>query len=663
MPPGRRSRLRAVSSCVDRQPVPQRAAPCKQHNRLQVSAWEVPAWLEIDRAALGEALEAEDLLDRLGADGRIGGERHHGPLPPALGADGGGDDIDALFAEEGADAADHPGPVGVAEDREVIGERQVEALAPGGNQVGHVAGADAGPGDLDRSVGGLDPNPDQLGEVLGAGIGRCRQLDPALLRHLRRIDEVDRLLGVAGEDPDHDRDPQQAGVMGGDAAAEFGAYLLDGTVAEALGEAAELFAERDEGRQRLHRLRPHRSDVDRVGDDAAGQRRGHLFGGDDAGAVLRLRRRGAEVRRDDNVGAGEDRMLGEGLGGKDVKGRTAELAGLEAGQERVEVDELAAGAVDEAGAVLHRADRVRVDHPDRLRRLRRMEGDQLRPAQQLLDRLSALDTEVAEALGGDELVEGDNLHLEALGAFGDELADAAEADHPQGLAVELGALELGAVPAAGDKRFVRLGDVAEEGEGEGERVLGGGDGVRFRRIGDDDPAPGRGGDVDVVDAGSGAADHLQVLGQLDQLRRHLRRRADQDRVVLGDLLAQLLVGHLEAEVDLELRAQQVDAGVGDLLLDQDLHEATPSTFSTTQSMQAVSASTSSGSTAGNIPIRSWLRPSLRYGSTSTIPFARSAFASAAASTESEKSIVPTTSERFAGSATKGLANSLRPAQP
>ena len=36
-----------------------------------------------------------------------------------------------------------------------------------------------------------------------------------------------------------------------------------------------------------------------------------------------------------------------------------------------------------------------------------------------------------------------------------------------------------------------------------------------------------------------------------------------------------------------------------------------SSRSTTQSMHLVSADTSSGSTAGNIPIRSWLRPSLR----------------------------------------------------
>ena len=42
---------------------------------------------------------------------------------------------------------------------------------------------------------------------------------------------------------------------------------------------------------------------------------------------------------------------------------------------------------------------------------------------------------------------------------------------------------------------------------------------------------------------------------------------------------------------------------------------------------------------------------------STIPLARRTFATAAASTASSKSIVPTTSERSAGSATYGVAYS------
>src|SRR5690625_7479143 len=48
---------------------------------------------------------------------------------------------------------------------------------------------------------------------------------------------------------------------------------------------------------------------------------------------------------------------------------------------------------------------------------------------------------------------------------------------------------------------------------------------------------------------------------------------------------------------------------------------------------------------------------MRYGSTSTIPLARRIFATCAASTESAKSIVPTTLERAAGSVTNGVANS------
>ena len=46
--------------------------------------------------------------------------------------------------------------------------------------------------------------------------------------------------------------------------------------------------------------------------------------------------------------------------------------------------------------------------------------------------------------------------------------------------------------------------------------------------------------------------------------------------------------------------------------------------STMKSMASVNVRTSSGSIAGNRAIRSWFRPSLRYGSTSTMPLARSA---------------------------------------
>ena len=103
-------------------------------------------------------------------------------------------------------------------------------------------------------------------------------------------------------------------------------------------------------------------------------------------------------------------------------------------------------------------------------------------------------------------------------------------------------------------------------------------------------------------------------------------------MVGADPLRQLLIAPVEAEVDVEVLAQQLHAGVADLLLDEDLQApavragsraggrgrrgcalrgAHDASLSTTHSMQVVSACTSAGSTAGNIPIRSWLRPSLR----------------------------------------------------
>ena len=117
------------------------------------------------------------------------------------------------------------------------------------------------------------------------------------------------------------------------------------------------------GRERLHRLRADRVDVHRVGDDAAGERGLHLAGGVDAGAILSLRGGGAEVRRDDDVVALEQRVRGERLLGEDVEGDAGELARLEPALDGVEVDERAAGAVDDPRAVAHLRDRLVVDHP------------------------------------------------------------------------------------------------------------------------------------------------------------------------------------------------------------------------------------------------------------------------------------------------------------
>src|SRR5690606_18873035 len=112
-------------------------------------------------------------------------------------------------------------------------------------------------------------------------------------------------------------------------------------------------------------------------------------------------------------------------------------------------------------------------------------------------------------------------------------------------------------------------------------------------------------DVDVVDPHACSGNHPQVGGLPQQVGVDRRGRADQDAVVVADAGGEVVGGPVEAEVDVEAGgAQQLDAGLADVLLDQDPHQrVTDGSFSSTQSMQAVSASTSAGSTAGNMPTR------------------------------------------------------------
>ena len=118
-----------------------------------------------------------------------------------------------------------------------------------------------------------------------------------------------------------------------------------------------------------------------------------------------------------------------------MNGSKGKTTGLEPGLERVEVDQLATGAVDDPDPVAHLLDRRGVDPVHRLRGFRQVDRDQVRTPVELLAPLDALDPELAEALGGDEHVERDHLHVEPERPLGDQLADAAEPDHPERLPV------------------------------------------------------------------------------------------------------------------------------------------------------------------------------------------------------------------------------------
>ena len=138
-----------------------------------------------------------------------------------MAADGGGDDVDAGLAERGADAADHPRLVAVAEDRQVRLELDVEARAPGLEQVRAVAVAEHRADDARAVAAADDRHADEVGEVARRLAAWSTDRDPALLGERRRVDVVDLLLGVAGEHALEHLDREQAGVALGEAAEDL----------------------------------------------------------------------------------------------------------------------------------------------------------------------------------------------------------------------------------------------------------------------------------------------------------------------------------------------------------------------------------------------------------------------------------------------------------
>ena len=84
------------------------------------------------------------------------------------------------------------------------------------------------------------------------------------------------------------------------------------------------------------------------------------------------------------------------------------------------------------------------------------------------------------------------------------------------------------------------------------------------------PAPGRLGDVDVVEADAGPADHDEVGAGREHLGRHLGRAADHERGDAGQRRAELLGRETGLDLDVETgRAHRVEPAFGEWFGDED----------------------------------------------------------------------------------------------
>ena len=194
------------------------------------------------------------------------------------------------------------------------------------------------------------------------------------------------------------------------------------------------------------------------------------------------------MRRCHDVLQTEQSVVGRGLGLEHVNAGARHLAALQRRDEIGLDDQAAARAVDDAHAVLHPRNRSRVDDATRLVGHRRVQGDEVGAGEKIIE-LDLLDAQFFGALVRQERVEGDDVHLQANAARGDDGTDIAAADHAQRLAGDLDAHEAVLFPFAGMGRGIGLRNLARQREDHGDGMLGGGDRVAERRVHDDDTAP------------------------------------------------------------------------------------------------------------------------------------------------------------------------------
>ena len=148
-----------------------------------------------------------------------------------------------------------------------------------------------------------------------------------------------------------------------------------------------------------------------------------------------------------------------------------------------------------------------------------------------------LDFEIARLFGRDERIVSDDLHAHRACARSNDASDATETDDAERLSLQFDADELLAVPASGFQTAARLRNRARERNEHRDRVFGGRDRVAVRRVHHDDAANRCCGNVDVVDADSGASDDAQAVRRVQNFRSDFRFAANDQAFAILQVLA------------------------------------------------------------------------------------------------------------------------------
>ena len=223
---------------------------------------------------------------------------------------------------------------------------------------------------------------------------------------------------------------------------------------------------------------------------------------------------------------------------EDVERGPGDRPALERGCERVGVDHLAARRVHHDRGALHLRQGLFVDQAAGLVGERDVQRDNVRGAQDLIEIDETRAGGARRRLGREGIVRHDR-HAEGCRAPRHLAADTADADEPEDLRAQLVADELRARPLPGTDAAVGVDDPPHQRERQRDRVLRRGDDVSKRRVHHVDAAGGRGGNVDVIDPDTGAADDDQARRRIEDGAGDLRFAADDERVDVAEARGQV----------------------------------------------------------------------------------------------------------------------------
>jgi hypothetical protein len=169
----------------------------------------------------------------------------------------------------------------------------------------------------------------------------------------------------------------------------------------------------------------------------------------------------------------------------DIECHAADAAGPQPRRECRFVVDAASGGVDQPHAGLHLLNLRRTYQAAGLVVERCVHGQIVDPRPQGVDGLDRLDAQFAGPVARQERIVPEHIHLERQRPFGDRQPDSAQADDAQSFSRHLSAHVLVSVPLALAEALECRGNIARQGQHQGDRVFGGAERVAARRIHDD----------------------------------------------------------------------------------------------------------------------------------------------------------------------------------